>query len=114
MHGRLQTRMQFPGLEARVVPRLNREGSNTKEQVMVHRMLSLSIVALALGSLVAGAAAATKKEETKSHEGTVVSASSGKLVMTGKNGKEHTHNIDATVKITIDGKPAKLEDLKKD
>ena len=46
---------------------------------MIHRMLSLSIVVVALGSLVAFAAAATKKEETKSHEGTVVSAGSGKL-----------------------------------
>jgi Cu/Ag efflux protein CusF len=46
------------------------------------------------------------------HEGKVVKAEKGKLVMTDKDNKEHTHAIGADVKITVDGKEAKLEDLK--
>ena len=50
----------------------------------------------------------------KTHEGVVVSTAEGKLVMTDKDGKnEHTHAIGATSKITLDGKAAKLADLKK-
>jgi hypothetical protein len=38
----------------------------------------------------------------------------GKLMMTDKDGtNEHTHMIPDTAKITLDGKPAKLFDLKK-
>jgi hypothetical protein len=54
------------------------------------------------------------------HEGKVVSVTEGKggadgkLVMTDKDGKnEHSHAIASTVKITLDGKDAKLTDLKK-
>lgn len=56
----------------------------------------------------------------KSHEGKVVSVAEGKdkadgkLVMTDNEGKnEHSHMISASVKITLDGKAAKLMDLKK-
>ena len=52
--------------------------------------------------------------QDKTHEGTVVSAAEGKLVMTDKAGKnEHSHNVAATTKITLAGKDAKLADLKK-
>jgi hypothetical protein len=51
---------------------------------------------------------------TTTHEGIIVSADSNKLVMTDKEGKnEHSHNLDLTTKVTLDGKPAKLADLKK-
>jgi hypothetical protein len=50
----------------------------------------------------------------KTHDGIVVSTAEGKLVMTDKDGKnEHTHTIGAAAKITLDGKAAKLADLKK-
>lgn len=56
----------------------------------------------------------------KSHDGKVVSVTEGKdkadgkLVMTDNDGKnEHSHAIAATVKITLNGKAAKLADLKK-
>ena len=50
----------------------------------------------------------------KTHDGIVVSAAEGKLVMTDKDGKnEHTHTIATAAKITLDGKAAKLADLKK-
>lgn len=48
----------------------------------------------------------------KSHEGKVVSVAEGKLKMTGNDGKnEHSHDIAAKTKITLDGKEAKLADL---
>jgi hypothetical protein len=61
-------------------------------------------------SLVAGYTQAADKI----HDGTVVSVAEGKLVMSDKDGKnEHTHAIGATCKITLNGKEAKLADLKK-
>jgi len=52
--------------------------------------------------------------EDKSHDGLVVSVAEGKLIMSDKDGKnEHTHAIAATTKISLDGKPGKLADLKK-
>ena len=48
----------------------------------------------------------------KSHDGVVVSVAQGKLIMTDKDGKnEHTHAIDNTVKVTLNGNPAKITDL---
>jgi hypothetical protein len=68
------------------------------------------VVAFALAALVSSAAIAAEK----THEGTVVSAVGGKLTMVDKDGKnEHSHMIGATTKISLDGKAAKLEDLKK-
>jgi len=56
----------------------------------------------------------------KAHEGKVVSVTEGKnnadgkLVMTDKDGKnEHTHMISTSAKITINGKAAKLGEIKK-
>jgi co-chaperonin GroES (HSP10) len=56
----------------------------------------------------------------KSHDGKVVSvtegteATNGKLVMTDNEGKnEHSHPIPSTAKITLNGKVAKLGELKK-
>lgn len=52
-------------------------------------------------------------QDEKSHEGTVVKAGKGKLVMTFKgDAKKHTHDVAPKAKITLDGKTAKLEDLK--
>jgi hypothetical protein len=47
------------------------------------------------------------------HDGKIVSAGNGKLTMTDKEGKnEMSHNVGADVVITLDGKEAKLDDLK--
>jgi hypothetical protein len=47
------------------------------------------------------------------HEGKVVKVDGAKLTMTDKDGKnEHTHIVPATAKVTVDGKDAKLGDLK--
>jgi hypothetical protein len=76
---------------------------------MMSRLVQLGLCSLALLAFIATAEA----QEKKSHEGTVVSAAAGQLVMTDKDGKEHSHVVPAGTKVTIDGKPGKLEDLKK-
>jgi len=75
---------------------------------MLHRTLSLSLAALALVLFLSQ----TSLAADKTHEGTVVKAADGKLTMTDKQGKQHSHAIPATAEITLDGKAAKLEDLK--
>jgi hypothetical protein len=48
------------------------------------------------------------------HEGTLVKAVDGKLTMVKKGEKEeHTHAVAPDAKITLDGKKAQLDDLKK-
>jgi hypothetical protein len=73
------------------------------------RYLSIIAVLFAILGLSVGAVLAA---DPQTHEGTVVSAGSGKLVMKDAAGKEHSHNIDATAKVTVRGKTAKLDDLK--
>lgn len=49
---------------------------------------------------------------TESHEGTVVSVTATKLMMKDKAGKEHAHETLPTTKVTCDGKPCKLTELR--
>jgi hypothetical protein len=53
-------------------------------------------------------------DENKMTEGTVVSAGSGKLVIKNDKNQEQSYSVDSNAKVTVDGKMAKLEDLKKD
>jgi hypothetical protein len=76
---------------------------------MFARSVMFGLAFVALLGIVAQASAA----DVKTHEGTVVAAAEGKLVMTDKDDKEHTHKILESTKITIGGKSAKLSDLKK-
>ena len=76
---------------------------------MLPKLLPLFFVAFALASFVVQPVFA----DDKAHEGTVVSAQAGKLTMTMKGDtKKHTHDVAKDAKITLDGKAAKLEDLK--
>jgi hypothetical protein len=76
---------------------------------MFARICAALCVAASLTLLVSVAQA-----QEKTHQGKIVSAADGKLVMTDAAGKgEHTHMIPATAKITVDGKAAALADLKK-
>ena len=89
--------------------RLSSDGdsSSVGEKLMFRRMALIVVAAATLG-IVTGAAYAAEK----SHEGKVVSVAEGKLKMTGNDGKnEHSHDIAAKTKITLDGKEAKLADL---
>ena len=46
------------------------------------------------------------------HDGKLVSISGTKLVMTNKDGKEHSHTLTADAKLTLDGKACQAADLK--
>lgn len=50
--------------------------------------------------------------QTVTVSGKVVSVKGEKLTIEGNNGKEHTHEVVSTAKITFDGKACKLSDLK--
>ena len=50
--------------------------------------------------------------DPQTREGMVVSAGSGLLVLSDMAGKDQTHRVDADAKVTVNGKPARLEDLK--
>ena len=72
---------------------------------------SASAATKAVKSVKAKATAAAK---VSAHSGLVMSAGKGKLTMTEKGtNKEQSYQVPATAKITIAGKAAKLEDLKK-
>jgi hypothetical protein len=53
-----------------------------------------------------------KQAEEAMHDGSVVSITGNKLVMTGKEGQEHSHTLAADAKLTLDGKVCKAGDLK--
>ena len=76
---------------------------------MSRRTLFVALAALALTGWVGNVALAAYHE----HEGTVVSVGDHKFTMTDKDKKEHSHDVAADTKITLNGKDAKLSDLKK-
>ncbi len=89
-------------------------------------MFKQSLIVVALGTRVTGAlvngfeVAGTPmlnqlaERETKTHEGKVVSTAEGKLVMSdGKGGGEQTFTVPPAAIISLDGKPAKLNELMK-
>jgi hypothetical protein len=49
--------------------------------------------------------------EPQLHTGTVVSASAGKIVLKDEAGKDQSFQVESTAKITVNGKPGRLEDL---
>jgi uncharacterized protein (TIGR03000 family) len=50
----------------------------------------------------------------ETHEGTVISFSNGTLEMNDPQHAKHSHHLSADTQVTIDGRPAKPEDLKAD
>jgi hypothetical protein len=50
--------------------------------------------------------------EPQIHNGTVVSASNGQLVLKDTSGKEQTHLVSRETKVTINGRVGRLEELK--
>lgn len=73
------------------------------------KAFALLLVLSAFLALIASPAVA---QDGSSHDGKVVSAGAGKLVMTDEQGKEHSHAVGPETKITVNGKPGSLEDLK--
>ena len=75
----------------------------------MHRLMPVFLAAIAIALFVARPVFA----DDKPHEGVVVSAGEGKLTMTFKGDeKKHAHDVAKDAKITLDGKEAKLADLK--
>jgi len=77
---------------------------------MSFRMISVASLALAL--LLGAAALTAQAAEPVTHDGKVVSITGEKLVMTGKDGKEHSHALTKEAKLTLDGKACLAADLK--
>jgi len=51
------------------------------------------------------------KASGSAHYGKIVSVTGNELVMTGKNGKQHSHTVAANAKVTCDGTPCRFADL---
>jgi hypothetical protein len=76
---------------------------------MTGRIIPLTLVVSVLAVLLVQIAAAA---DPQLHEGTVVSAGAGKLAIKDKAGKDQSFAVDGATKITVNGKPGRLEDLK--
>lgn len=77
---------------------------------MLFRIPSLLAAAVALFVLAGPSLCAA---DEKLHEATVVKAGDGKITLTFKgDDKKHTHDVATDAKITLDDKPAKLDELK--
>ncbi len=73
---------------------------------MARRFVVLLGGMMCLGMVVQGWA-----NEPQFVKGTVVSASTNRLVMKDSGGKEQSFTIDHATKVTVNGQPGKLEDL---
>src|SRR5262245_5221302 len=66
--------------------------SSAKETVRLHRVLPCLVALMALMFIVGAPMLAGEKDKKETHEGLVVKAGNGKLIMTDMEGKkEHTH-----------------------
>ena len=65
-----------------------------------------------VGLAIACFAAVSTAADPQLHEGTVVSAAAGRLSIKDKAGKDQSFAVDGAAKITVNGKPGRLEDLK--
>ena len=80
---------------------------------MNYRMFSMAALAVTMFvSSPAWAAKDDKEVRDVRHDGKFVSFSGDQLVMTSKNGKEHSHTLAADAKVICDGKACKAADLK--
>jgi hypothetical protein len=80
---------------------------------MSYRMFLLATFALAMfagGTVLAAAEFRARKDRT--HDGKLVSVTSDKLVMTGKDGNERSHTLARNVRVTVDGRVCQPADLK--
>jgi len=86
---------------------------------MKNRLVAVCLAALALALFVGVRALADDKKDSKDNknqmEGKVVRIEGNKIVMTDKDGKnEHSHTLAPDARVMLDGKEAKLTDLKRD
>jgi hypothetical protein len=82
---------------------------------MVHRSIAIGLALVAACLMVTSVQA--KAAKAKPERGTVVSATSSKLIVnvkadkTDKVGSEKTYDVSPNVSVTVDGKPGKIEDI---
>jgi hypothetical protein len=76
------------------------------------RLISAGLFAAALVFLAAGAPAGADEKKDHVLEGEVHKVADHKLTVVGSDKKEHALTIPKEAKVTLDGKDAKLEDLK--
>lgn len=79
---------------------------------MTHRYISAGLLAAALVFLSWGAYAQAQDKKEHTLEGHIVKIDDDKLTLVGEDKKEITHTVPKEAKITLDGKDAKLKDLK--
>ena len=76
-------------------------------------MYRIPSVVVAVVAFVAVAGSPLRAADDKMQDATVVKTSDGKITLTFKGDeKKHNHDVAKDAKITLDGKDAKLEDLK--
>ena len=76
---------------------------------MFGRPLSVAVLMALLGLVAAQVAVAADPQQM---EGTVVSAGAGRVTIKDKSGKDQSFTVDAATRVTVNGKPGRLEDLK--
>jgi hypothetical protein len=76
---------------------------------MLGRIIPLAVLTAVVGLF---AASVIQAADPQLHEGTVVSAGAGKIAIKDKAGKDQSFAVDAMTKVTVNGKPGQLEDLK--
>jgi hypothetical protein len=84
---------------------------------MLNRLLPVFLMVLAVAMFAALPSLAIADDKDQTHEGKIVSIDKTELVMTGKDGKEHKHKLNATTKLRLDNKDvtaADIGDFKKD
>jgi hypothetical protein len=81
-----------------------------ERSLMIFRMFWLAALGFAL--VLGTSAQAAQDVDVKTHDGKVVSVTAEKLVMTGRDGEEHSHTLGLDAKVSCDGNMCKLEDLK--
>jgi hypothetical protein len=74
---------------------------------MIHRAMIGALAPLLMAALWQSQARA----EPRMHSGTVVSTSGSRLTMKDKSGKEQSFTVPEAARVTVNGKPGKLEDL---
>src|SRR5437588_8431095 len=73
-----------------------------KEKTMLNRVLPFLLMALAVTIFAVLPAMALAQEKGQTHEGKIVKITKDELVMTGTDGKEHTHKLTAATKLRLD------------
>ena len=73
--------------------------------------LTLMVLAVAMFAMLPTLALADDNAKGDTHEGKIVRVSDKELIMTDKDGKEHTHTLNRDVKLRLDNKDINFTDV---